>query len=267
MGISYPIKEKYTIEDLLKIMEILRSPNGCPWDREQTHQSIRTNLLEETHEALEALDAGDAEGLKEELGDVLLQVVFHAQIDEAEGGFCFDDVTDGICRKLIVRHPHVFGDVNAENASDVLKNWDAIKRASKGTKKQADVLGNVPRSLPALMRAEKVQGRARRVGFDWPEISGAWAALESEIAELKEAVASGKRDAIEDELGDVLFSVVNVSRFADAEAEKALTHTTDKFISRFAEMEALAEERNISMEKASLEQLDALWEEAKRRLR
>ena len=223
--------------------------------------------MEETHEALEALDSGNTEGLKEELGDILLQIVFHAQIDEAAGGFSFEDVTNGICRKLIVRHPHVFGEVHADSAAEVLRNWDAIKRATKGTKKQSDMLQNVPRTLPALMRAEKVQGRARRVGFDWPEVAGAWRALESEIAEWREAVDGGDAAAIEDELGDVLFSVVNVSRFVDAEPEKALTHATDKFIRRFTEMEKIAEEEGVVLGELTLEQMDALWDRAKQRLK
>ena len=162
------MEKKKNFYEFCDIVEKLRAPDGCPWDREQTHDSIRTNLLEEVHEALEALDTGDFEGFKEELGEILLQVIFHAQIDAEQGGFDFDDVADGICRKLLVRHPHVFGDLSADDASEALRNWDAMKRATKGTKKQADIVKNVPRSLPALMRAEKVQGRARRVGFDWP---------------------------------------------------------------------------------------------------
>ena len=162
MAVSFEFKEKYTISDLLEIMRLLRTPEGCPWDREQTHESIRSNLLEETHEALEAIDRGDMPLLQEELGDVLLQVVFHAQMEQEKGSFTFDDVVDGICKKLVVRHPHVFGGVTADDAGQVLKNWDAIKRETKGGKTQADMLRAVPRALPALMRAGKVQNRARR---------------------------------------------------------------------------------------------------------
>lgn len=265
MAVSFEFKEKYTISDLLEIMRLLRTPEGCPWDREQTHESIRSNLLEETHEALEAIDRGDMPLLQEELGDVLLQVVFHAQMEQEKGSFTFDDVVDGICKKLVVRHPHVFGDVTADDAGQVLKNWDAIKRETKGGKTQADMLRAVPRALPALMRAGKVQNRARRVGFDWPDVSGALQALDSETAELKQAIASGDAAAMEEELGDLLFSAVNVSRFIGTDAEQALTGATDKFIRRFTVVEQLAAERGVDMASASLEQLDRLWEEAKGR--
>ena len=262
----FQVKEKYGIQDLLEIMRILRSPEGCPWDREQTHQSIRTDFLEETHEALEAINNGDAEALKEELGDVLLQVVFHARIEEEQGVFAFDDVVDGICKKLVVRHPHVFGQETADSTGQVLRNWDAIKRQTKGGKTQADLLQSVPRTLPALMRAAKVQNRARRVGFDWPDVSGALEALDSETAELKEAIAGGDAAMVEEELGDLLFSAVNVSRFVKTDAEQALTGATDKFIRRFARVEQLARERGLDMSASSLEELDALWKEAKREL-
>ncbi len=264
MAVSFEFKEKYTISDLLEIMRLLRTPEGCPWDREQTHESIRSNLLEETHEALEAIDRGDMPLLQEELGDVLLQVVFHAQMEQEKGSFTFDDVADGICKKLVVRHPHVFGDVTADDAGQVLKNWDAIKRETKGGKTQADMLRAVPRALPALMRAGKVQNRARRVGFDWPDVSGAMQALDSETMELKQAVASGDTAAMEEELGDLLFSAVNVSRFIDIDAEQALTGATDKFIRRFTVVEQLAAERGVDLASASLEELDRLWDEAKR---
>ena len=264
MAVSFEFKEKYTISDLLEIMRLLRTPEGCPWDREQTHESIRSNLLEETHEALEAIDRGDMPLLQEELGDVLLQVVFHAQMEQEKGSFTFDDVADGICKKLVVRHPHVFGDVTADDAGQVLKNWDAIKRETKGGKTQADMLRAVPRALPALMRAGKVQNRARRVGFDWPDVSGAMQALDSETMELKQAVASGDTAAMEEELGDLLFSAVNVSRFIDIDAEQALTGATDKFIRRFTVVEQLAAERGVDLASASLEDRDRLWDEAKR---
>lgn len=267
MSIDFPVKARYSMGDFLDLIAALRSPQGCPWDREQTHESIRSNFLEETHEAIEAINRGDVAGLREELGDVLMQVVLHAQIAKESGTFTFDDVVDEVCRKLIVRHPHVFGDVVANNASDVLKTWDSVKRATKGgageTATQTDLLRNVPRTLPALMRADKVQGRARRVGFDWPEISGAMEALDSEVAEFKEAIASGSSKDVEEELGDLLFSAVNVSRFVDVDAEQALTVSTDKFIARFEKVEMLANERNLDMSKMSLEALDELWREAK----
>lgn len=264
MAVSFPIKSKYSINDLLRLMSILRSPEGCPWDRVQTHESIRSNFLEETHEAIEAINNHDVAGLREELGDVLMQVIFHAQMEEDAGHFDFDDVVTELCQKLIVRHPHVFGDVQADDPDAVLKTWDSIKRATKGADTtQADLLRNVPRSLPALMRAAKVQGRAKRVGFDWPEVSGAWEALTSETAELQEAMAEGSTERMEEELGDLLFSAVNVSRFISVDAEQALTRSTDKFIARFSKVEALAAAKGQDMSKMSLEELDALWCEAK----
>lgn len=261
--VSFTIKERYTMDDLIEIMRLLRSPEGCPWDREQDHKSIRSNFLEETHEALEAIELEDAGLLQEELGDVLMQVVFHARIEEEQNSFTFDDVVDGVCRKLVVRHPHVFGNIKADDSSQVLQNWDAIKRETKGGKTQADLLKSLPRSLPALMRAAKVQTRAKRVGFDWPDITGAMAALESELAELKEAVAAGEPAAVEEELGDLLFSAVNVSRFLHTDAEQALTGATDKFIRRFTEVERMASEAGVDMPSASLEELDKLWDLAK----
>ncbi len=264
MAVSFTFKDTYGMDDLLEIMRLLRSPEGCPWDREQTHESIRSDFLEETHEALEAIGNADAAALEEELGDVLLQVVFHARIEEEKGVFSFADVVDGICKKLIIRHPHVFGQETADSAGQVLRNWDAIKRETKGGKTQAELLGSVPRTLPALMRAAKVQSRARRVGFDWPDVSGALEALDSETRELKEAIAQGDATHVEEELGDLLFSAVNVSRFIHADAEQALTDATDKFIRRFAAVERLAGDRGIDMQDASLEELDALWAEAKR---
>ncbi len=264
MAASFQTKDRYTMDDLLAIMALLRSPEGCPWDREQTHESIAGDFLEETHEALEAIRLKDADGLKEELGDVLLQVVFHSRIEEEKGAFTFDDVVDGICKKLVVRHPHVFGEITVDGAGQVLQNWDAIKRQTKGGKTQAELLGAVPRSLPALMRAAKVQNRAKRVGFDWPDVSGAMGALENETVEFQEALASENRTAIEEELGDLLFSAVNVSRFLHVDAEQALTGSTDKFIRRFARVEELAKDRHIDLAAASLEELDALWDEAKR---
>lgn len=264
MTSSFQTKDRYTVEDLLAIMERLRSPGGCPWDREQNHESIATDFLEETHEALEAIRQQDTAGLCEELGDVLLQVVFHSRIEEEKGGFAFADVVDGICKKLVVRHPHVFGEMTVDGTGQVLQNWDAIKRQTKGGKTQAELLDGVPRSLPALMRAAKVQNRAKRVGFDWPEIAGALGALESETEEFKEALASENPAAIEEELGDLLFSAVNVSRFLHVDAEQALTASTDKFIRRFARVEELAKNRGIDLAAASLDEMDALWDEAKR---
>lgn len=264
MSIDFPVKERYTMPDLLALIAALRSPEGCPWDREQTHESIRSNFLEETHEAIEAINNGDTAGLREELGDVLMQVVLHTQMAEEDGEFTFDDVVNEVCCKLIVRHPHVFGDVEAKDSAAVLKTWDSVKRATKGEHTtQADILRSVPRTLPALMRAGKVQNRARRVGFDWPNVSGALEAVDSEILELKAAIQAGRTEEMEEELGDLLFSVVNVSRFIDLDAEQALTVSTDKFITRFEKVEALAASRSLDMSAMSITELDDLWKEAK----
>ncbi len=263
---EFAFKSHYRIDDLLQIMRILRGEGGCPWDREQTHQSIRRNLLEETYEAAEAIDMGDSDLLLEELGDVLLQVVFHAQMEAERGSFSFDDVCNGICQKLILRHPHIFGDVTADTSEEVLKNWDEIKKQEKGQKTQSDALQAVSKTLPALMRSAKVQQRAAKTGFDYPGLSDAMGDLESELAELKEAAAGGNPETIEEELGDLLFSCVNVSRFLHLDAEESLTRSTDKFIRRFAEVEKLAYSKGVDMKAASLEELNQLWFEAKKKV-
>lgn len=258
--IDFKQKEKYDINDLLEIMRCLRAPGGCPWDAEQTHESIRKNLIEETYEVVEAIDKKDSGMLLEELGDLLMQVVFHTQIEEEKGSFNFDDVADGVCKKLIERHPHVFGEVEVSGVDDVLDNWDAIKRRKKGQKKGSEPMLSVPRELPALMRAAKIQQKASAVGFDWPDVSGAYDKITEETQELKKAVESGVKEDISDELGDLLFSVVNVSRFLKCDAEEALTTASDKFINRFIRVEQLAKENGVDMEKASLEELDRLWD-------
>lgn len=260
---DFNFKDKYNIDDLLRIMEILRAPGGCPWDAQQTHQSIKKDFIEETYEAIEAINKDDKELLKEELGDVLLQVVFHCEIERGENSFDFSDVADGICKKLIERHPHVFGEVKVSGTDEVLSNWDDIKRKSKGQKTQGSSMLKVPKELPALMRSQKIQSKAKKAGFDWDDISGAFEALESEIKELKEAIGKKDADSIEDEFGDVLFSCVNVARFIDVDSEEALTRSNEKFIRRFLQVEKLAEERSINMKETSIEELDELWKEAK----
>ncbi len=261
---NFKFKENYGIDDLLRIMEILRGPGGCPWDAEQNHESIKKSFIEETYEVIEAINKKDKDLLQEELGDVLLQVVFHAEMEKEIGSFDFSDVADGICKKLIERHPHVFGEVKVNGTDEVLSNWDDIKRKSKGQKTQGSSMMKVPRELPALMRAQKIQSKAKKAGFDWDDMSGAFDALESEIKELKEAVNSKNSDAIEDEFGDVLFSCVNIARFIDVDSEEALTRANDKFMSRFLVVEKLAEERNIDMKCTPIEELDKLWDEAKK---
>lgn len=261
---NFEFKDNYGIDDLLKIMEILRAPGGCPWDAEQTHESIKKSLIEETYEVIEAINKNDKDLLKEELGDVLLQVTFHSQMEKEIGCFDFGDVADGVCKKLIERHPHVFGEVKVESTDEVLSNWDDIKRKSKGQKTQGSSMMKVPRELPALMRAQKIQSKAKKAGFDWDDMSGALDALESEIRELKAAINQSNADSIEDEFGDVLFSCVNIARFIDVDSEEALTRANDKFMSRFLVVEKLASERNIDMKNTPIEELDKLWDEAKK---
>lgn len=260
---DFEFKEKYNIDDLLQIMTILRSPGGCPWDREQTHMSIKKDFIEETYEAIEAINKDDKDLLREELGDVLLQVVFHCEIEREKSVFDFSDVTDELCRKLIERHPHVFGEVKVDGTDEVLTNWDNIKRKSKGQKTQGSSMVKVPKELPALMRSQKIQSKAKKAGFDWDDMSGAFEALESEIKELKEAIGKKDADSIEEEFGDVLFSCVNVARFIGVDSEEALTRSNEKFIERFLQVERLAEERNIDMKNTPIEELDELWKEAK----
>lgn len=261
--LDFELKNSYDMQDLIEIMRILREPGGCPWDAEQTHESIKKNLIEETYEVIEAINKNDKDLLCEELGDLLMQVVFHAQMEKEEGSFEFNNITDGICKKLIERHPHVFGQVSVSGVDDVLTNWDAIKRKTKGQKTTTQSMNSVPRELPALMRATKLQKKAADVGFDWSDVSGALDKLEEEIAELRQAIGNNDCENMTEELGDVLFSAVNVSRFIKADAEEALTSANDKFLARFTKVENLARERNIDMKSTSLEELDKLWDEAK----
>lgn len=263
---DFTLKPSYDIGDLLAIMRLLRGEGGCPWDAEQDHHSIRKNFLEETYEVLEAIDAEDAELLKEELGDVLLQVVFHARMEEEAGRFGFQDVCDEICKKLIVRHPHVFAQTTVADSGEVITNWDKIKQETKGQKTASETLRSVPVVLPALMRSEKVQHRAAKVGFDYPDTAWAMKDLDSEVAELKEAIAEGDQAHIEEELGDLLFSAVNVARFVHADAEQSLTKSCEKFIGRFEQVEAIAQECGVDMKTAPMEELDKLWKQAKKRM-
>lgn len=261
--LDFQLKDCYDMQDLLSIMRLLRAPGGCPWDAEQTHESIRKNLIEETYEVIEAIDKNDKELMCEELGDLLMQVVFHAQMEDEAGTFDFNNVTDGVCKKLIERHPHIFGEVKVSGVDDVLTNWDAIKRKTKGQKTTGDSMLSVPRELPALMRATKLQKKAADVGFDWNDVSGALDKVAEEMAELRAAIENKDSVNMAEELGDILFSVVNVSRFIKVDAEEALTAASDKFLARFVEVEKLAKERGIDMKEASLEELDALWDEVK----
>ena len=261
---NFQFKENYDVNDLIDIVRILRSPEGCPWDREQDHKSIRRDFLEETYEVIEAINKDDKDMLMEELGDVLLQVVFHTQIEREKGAFELSDVADGICKKMIERHPHVFGDVNAETSEQVLENWDVIKKRTKQQKSQTESMLSIPREFPALMRADKVQKKASKVGFDWDNADGAFDKISEELLELKQAYKQGNQENIHEELGDLLFSVVNVSRFVKADSEEALTNSTDKFIDRFSKVEKMANDRGLDMKNTDLATLDKLWDMAKK---
>lgn len=264
MPVQFERKQKYDVGDLITIMSLLRGEGGCPWDREQDHHSIRKNFIEETYEVCEAIDNDDPVLLQEELGDVLLQVAFHARMEEEAGRFDFSDVCDGICKKLIVRHPHVFGETKVADSGEVLVNWDRIKERTKGQKTATETLRSVSAALPALMRSEKVQHRAAKVGFDYPDAGGALRDLESEVAELREAISEGDAAHVCEELGDVLFAAVNVSRFTHVDAEQSLGQACEKFIDRFEQVETLARERDVDMRTAGIEKLDELWKQAKK---
>lgn len=261
---NFVFKDQYDIDDLCQIMEILRSDNGCPWDREQTHASIRKDFLEEVYEAVEAIDMNSPEMLREELGDVLLQVVFHSRIEEEKNSFSFGDVVNDICQKLIIRHPHVFGNVKVSDTEDVLKNWNDIKQQTKGQETASETLESVCSALPALMRAQKLGQRAKRAGMDFDSAEDALIRLQEEIAELSAAVEAGETDNIREEIGDVLFSAVNVSRLCGEDAEECLTRSSDKFIGRFKAVEDILRSEGKDMKSLTINELDALWQKAKK---
>jgi tetrapyrrole methylase family protein / MazG family protein len=255
--------------DLVDVQARLRAPGGCPWDREQTHASLRTHLIEESYEVLDAIESESPEELAEELGDLLLQVLFHADMAREAKTFNLSDVITGIRDKLIRRHPHVFGSVKAETSSEVLRNWAQIKAKEKLELQKGaaagipSVLDGVPRSLPALLEAFQMSRRAARVGFDWDEVSGVFEKLKEEIAELQNALAPLDRHAVEEELGDLLFTVVNLSRFLGLDPEVTLKKSSQKFKQRFMGMEAEALKRKVDLSKLSKEELEELWRSAK----
>jgi len=257
-----------SLAKLVEVMAQLRSDQGCPWDREQTHESLKQFLLEESYEVLDAVDAGDDEELCKELGDVLLQVVFHAQIADEESRFNIDDVCRAIVDKLVHRHPHVFGDVEVDNADDVVTNWERIKRAERSGETPASVLDGVPRLLPALLRAQRVQEKASRVGFDWTQILGPLEKVSEEFEELRRewdppTGSPESRARCADELGDLLFALVNVARFQKLSPEDALRQAVDKFERRFRAMEESLRARGRMLEECSLDEMDQLWERVK----
>jgi len=257
------LKDKYDFSDLVDIMALLRSDRGCPWDREQTHDSLKKYLIEETYEVLETIDGNDKEGLVEELGDLLLQILFHAQIACEEGEFDINDVITGICRKMVLRHTHVFGNDRADTADEVVDNWEAIKKKEKGIESQTGVLKGVPLNLPALMRSYKVQQKAAQVGFDWDNVEDVFEKVNEEIQELKDVYRSKNVERITDEMGDVFFALVNLARFLKVQPELALTGTTNKFISRFDYIERESAKAGRKLEKMSLTEMDELWNQAK----
>ena len=233
--VNFERKETYSLQDLIEILRILRAPGGCPWDRAQTHLSDRRNFLEEAYEAAEAFDRDDPALMCEELGDMLMQVLFNIHIEEDAGRFTTDDVTDHICKKLIFRHPHVFGTAAADTSEEVLVNWEALKRQEKGQQTTADAMDAVARSLPALWRADKLQSKAAKAGFEFADVSGALDKLDEEMRELREAVERGTN--FSEELGDVLFAAVKAGRFLNVDPEDALNATCEKFIARFRRVE------------------------------
>jgi len=250
-----------SIKELIEVMKTLRSENGCPWDKEQNHISLKPYLIEEAYEVIDAIDKANDEELKEELGDLLLQIIFHAQIAAEEGRFNIYDVAATIVDKLKRRHPHVFGNAKVSGTDEVLSNWEIIKK-SEG---KESVLEGLPASLPALLKARRIQEKVSRVGFDWSDAKGAIEKLEEEIGELKRCIENGKQVEIEEEIGDILFSVVNVARLLKVDAEGALRKTIDKFISRFRYIESEIKKRgDRKIEEYSIEELDEMWEDSKK---
>lgn len=254
--------------NLVQIISKLRSPEGCPWDRKQTHESLKRFLLEETYELFEAIDEKDAESMKDELGDVLLQVLLHAEIAREEGAFSIEDVLTNLAEKLVRRHPHVFTEALALKTPDeVVKTWDAIKKTETGLAQRTSALDGVPTVFPALMRAEKVQKKAAKVGFDWDEPLDVLDKIQEELGELKEAMETNIQAELEDELGDLLFATVNLSRFIDVDPEFALEQATAKFTRRFHLVEAYAKEEGLDLKGLNLTELNLLWDRAKDQLR
>jgi MazG family protein len=254
-----------SLAQLLAIMARLRAPGGCPWDREQTHASIKPNLIEESYETLDAIDSGDPQHLKEELGDVLLQVIFHAQMAAERQAFDFGDVAQSLSAKLIRRHPHVFGTVKVSGSGEVLKNWEQIKRGEKQARQVfPSVVAGIPRHLPALLKAEQVQRKVARVGFDWKTVAPVVAKVEEELAEVLHAVARRQPAEVREEIGDLLFAVVNLGRFLGHSAEEALDGTIRKFTCRFQEIERRLHAQGREMTTCSLAELDAIWDQIKR---
>lgn len=260
---DFHIKDKYNVEDFRRIIAVLRAPGGCPWDAEQTHESIRRNVIEEAYELAQAIDSGDKENLREELGDLLMQVIFHARMEEEAGSFDLDDIADTACKKLVFRHPHVFGSVVCGSTEEVLETWDAVKRIEKGQKTVTSSMEDVAEALPALWRAEKVQKKASVTGFEWPDVSYALAKLREETSELEHGIAADDRHNIEEELGDVLYAAVNIARHKGVDPEKALHRACEKAITRFRFMESRAAGMGKALEEMSLAEQEKLYQLAR----
>lgn len=254
-------KKTYNFDDLVTVMKVLRSEEGCMWDREQTHESIRNNFIEETYEVIEAIDTCDTKLLREELGDVLLQIVFHTEMESEKGVFTIDDVANDVCVKLIHRHPHIFADVSVSSTADVLANWEAIKSKEKNRTTLTSKLRSIPPMLPALMRAEKIGKKASML--DFPTVDDVLLKLDEEISELKAAIARGESAEMNEELGDVLLTLSSLSRKLDVDAERALNDSTTKFIDRFERVENECEKRGINMKEADISVLDGIYNEIK----
>jgi tetrapyrrole methylase family protein/MazG family protein len=262
-GIVNQPRDGALFERLVDIMARLRSPTGCPWDRAQDRTSLKPYLLEEAYEVLEAIDEGAPPKLREELGDLLLQVIFHAQIARERGEFDIYDVLEGTIAKMLRRHPHVFGDAAASTPQEALQNWEEIKRQEKAAQQATSVLDGVPRQLPSLLRAQRLQDKAARVGFDWQRVEQVWEKLGEELRELRAAAAAHNRGKVEEELGDVLFSLVNLARFLGVNPDEALHKTTSKFVRRFQFIERHLSQQGKTPKQATLAEMDALWEQAK----
>ncbi len=264
--VEWEYKEKYGLEDFIRLIDVLRGPGGCPWDIKQTHESLKHNVVEEAWEVVDAINEGSEAHLREELGDLLMQVIFHASISKEHGGFTLDDISDEAVKKLVHRHPHVFGTVKADTPDEVLTNWDAIKRADRGQQSAASAMDGIPRGLPGLMRSEKIQSKAAKYGFDWPDVSGAMDKLREETAELQEGIDAGDIENIKEEIGDALFSVVNVARFYKLDTEECMHAACEKFIRRFRYLEEGAAREGLRLEDMTLGQMERIYQEARHEL-
>jgi tetrapyrrole methylase family protein / MazG family protein len=256
-------KQLNGFDRLMELMRKLRGPDGCPWDAEQDHSSLKRYLLEETYEVIEAIDSGSASMLKEELGDLLLQVAFHTVIAEERRAFTINDVLDVLCDKLVRRHPHVFADLQIDDIAGLIENWERIKKVEKGDERRS-ILSGVPPTLPALLKAQKISEKAARAGFDWDHVDGVFSKVMEELKELEETIFSGDQDRMESELGDLLFAIVNLGRFLSINPEDALRKTIERFMRRFGHIENTLHSKGRGFNETSLEEMESLWDEAKR---